>query len=59
MKCKSIKDYESSNPTHLSFKQHDLIIVETKYDENIWYGYVESQPNRKGIFLSNLVNLYI
>jgi hypothetical protein len=81
LKCKSIKDYQSANPTHLSFRYNDMIIIEAKYDENIWvcctgynfvhsaklnsnskifkYGYVEDKPNKKGIFLSNLVNMYI
>ena len=35
-KCKAIKDYYSNNPAHLAFKQNELIVIEAKYDDNIW-----------------------
>lgn len=35
-RCKAITDHESSNPSHLSFKKYDLLVIETKLDQDFW-----------------------
>lgn len=36
MKCKATMDNSPSNPSHLNFKQNDLIVIETKINSEYW-----------------------
>ena len=50
-KVKTICDYTAQEENELTFKENDVIVVTKEIEGSDWsLGYVESNPDRKGMF---------
>ncbi|XP_074541573.1 arf-GAP with SH3 domain, ANK repeat and PH domain-containing protein 2b isoform X2 [Halichoeres trimaculatus] len=49
-RVKAIYNCSADNPDELTFSEGEVIVVEGEEDHEWWFGYVEGDPTRRGVF---------
>ncbi|KAG5846796.1 hypothetical protein ANANG_G00118760 [Anguilla anguilla] len=49
-RVKAIYNCDADNPDELTFKEGEVIVVDGEEDHEWWYGHVEGDPVRRGVF---------
>ncbi|XP_062292894.1 arf-GAP with SH3 domain, ANK repeat and PH domain-containing protein 2b isoform X1 [Scomber scombrus] len=49
-RVKAIYNCSADNPDELTFKEGEVIVVEGEEDNDWWFGHVEGDPTRRGVF---------
>ena len=58
-RCRALYDCEADNDDEVSFREGEILVVmvEKTEDDNWMEGYVESDPQRRGVFPASFVHI--
>ena len=57
VRCRALYDCEADNDDELSFREGEILLMLTKDEDEWWHGYVEAEPDRRGMFPATFVDV--